>query len=247
MKKLVFLASALLAAVVMSPLPAAAETHDWDGFYMGLNAGWAHRDSEWNNIYGTYEGGPDDEVPGFLANTDGTGGIAGFTMGMNFHNPESTLVWGIELDMGLGNMNGQYSCVGDQGYGALCSSDTNWVGSFAGRIGYAMESTMIYAKVGGSFASFDYNVGDFSGFSDPAYETNTKTHWGWMIGAGIEHAVSDNMSVKLEFNYLALGTSRTLFNGGYEENNCYDCYNTDFATDTSEDIVITKVGLNYHF
>lgn len=150
------------------------------------------------------------------------------------------------MDWGLGNMNSQYTCLGNNSsYAATCSTDTNWVGTFGVRLGYAMEKTMIFAKVGGAFANFDYNVGDFSGFTDPAYDTNSNTDWGWMVGAGIEHPVSDSVSVKLEFDYLALGTSRVLFNS--DENSCYDCYNPDFATDISEHMVITKVGLNVRF
>lgn len=36
--------------------------------------------------------------------------------------------------------------------------------------------------------------------------------WGWTIGGGVEHALLPNVTVKLEYNYLDLGSDGVAFN-----------------------------------
>jgi len=42
--------------------------------------------------------------------------------------------------------------------------------------------------------------------NDGSAVTGTFNRWGWMLGAGVEYAVLDNVTLKVEYNYLNFGT-----------------------------------------
>ena len=57
--------------------------------------------------------------------------------------------------------------------------------------------------------------------------------WGWTAGVGAEYAVTNNVSVRAEYNYTDLGT---------------DAFNTNIGTfDGGYSGSDVKVGVNYKF
>jgi outer membrane immunogenic protein len=72
----------------------------------------------------------------------------------------------------------------------------------AGRFGWAADRALFYGKAGGAYMQEKYS---FSAIDGSAV-TGTFNRWGWMVGAGIEYAVTDNVTLKAEYNYLNFGT-----------------------------------------
>jgi outer membrane immunogenic protein len=236
------LLSGLVAMTMTMGAVGVANAVDWTGPYAGLSAGIAGHQSEWKNIYGTYEGGPTDIAPGILVNNNSAGVLAGVTAGYNF-NSASPYVIGVEGNIAFGNPDVKSACMGDQGYAATCSSDTRWVGDLAVRFGLPVDRTLYFVKGGVAFGNFKYKVGDFVGFTAPPYGSETDTKTGWLVGAGVEQAVSDKTSVKFEADYMDFGKDRMNFSSGCG----ISCYSSDFGTDITEKMWVVKVGMNMKF
>jgi outer membrane immunogenic protein len=77
-----------------------------------------------------------------------------------------------------------------------------WVGTLRGRIGYAFDRFLLYATAGGGATQLrsTVNVGAISSSS------TTFTHGGWTAGGGLEYAVTDSLSARLEYLYFDTGT-----------------------------------------
>lgn len=215
MKK-TFLAAALVAAmpvsafaadlgVVNTAAPVAYESpsFSWTGFYLGANVGysWAEIDD------GTFGAGVvfDNEIDGI------SGGIqAGYNYDFG------GFVLGLEADAQLANIEETYSFVGgDVDYGI------NSFGSVRARAGVAIDRALPYITGGLAWANAEIDT--------PA-GSDDNTLWGWTIGAGLEYAVADNITVKGEYLYA-----------DYDGETYFDAFDSDFTTHT------VRLGLNYKF
>jgi opacity protein-like surface antigen len=109
----------------------------------------------------------------------------------------------------------------------------------AGRLGYASERTLVYAKAGGAAANESYNL-NLVGGPQPAglgfgIANTSRTRWGWTIGGGVEHAIGFNWTTKLEYNYMDFGSAAVPF-----------AFPPPFNSFSITDRVhIVKLGLNY--
>lgn len=211
----------------ISPLSA----YEWSGFYVGLNGGYA-----WGN------GDQDITVDalGFLvppsAQVGISGGLLTGSLGANYQMDE--FVVGVEGELGWANISGMTIQSGDDGY----RTSVDWLGNLRGRLGYAVDSFMVYGTGGVAVAGIGIENGDVDGTAfDPVTGTATTslTGFGYVVGAGVEVAVMDNVSVKAEYNYYDFGTMA--FTAP-----------TSTAVGTEEGTVTTnfhavKVGVNYAF
>lgn len=116
---------------------------------------------------------------------DGSGYTVGVQAGYNVQF--DPMVVGIEAELA-------YS--GIEASAAPYSAELNWRGAITPRIGFAMDRFLPYIKAGVAFGSID--ASDGSG-------NDSATLWGWTAGAGVEYAVTDQVSVKLEYAYTDLG------------------------------------------
>jgi len=114
---------------------------------------------------------------------------------------------------------------------------THGLATATGRLGYAVDGTLFYAKGGAAWARdrFDITTIPSPGFTD---WTAVKTRTGWTAGFGIEGVIRDNWSVKFEFDHYDLGTRNVALIA---------------ADDTRKDAIIkqqvnaVKIGINYRF
>jgi outer membrane immunogenic protein len=113
----------------------------------------------------------------------------------------------------------------------------------AGRIGYAVDRVLIYAKGGVAFADQDYKLGRHQGSHEIATASSANTRTGWMVGGGAEWALWRNWSAKLEYNYMDFGTE-TL---NVAANVCLSgqCSKKDVRVDIDEHMHVVKLGINY--
>jgi outer membrane immunogenic protein len=188
MKKILFLASsvalfgssAAFAADAIYEAPqapvaqeVAAPAFSWTGAYIGLHGG-----------YGWANGDLSQGGASLSDNFDG-GRIGGF-VGYNWELSSGFLV-GLEGDVNYDWNKQTYSGV-DVG--------TDVSGSVRGRVGYAVDRTVIFAA-GGWTAT--------NGYIDGAGADENKTFSGWTVGGGVDYAFTDKMFGRLEYRYNDYG------------------------------------------
>jgi outer membrane immunogenic protein len=115
--------------------------------------------------------------------------------------------------------------------------EVDWFGTVRGRIGYAFGPALLYAT--GGFAYGDVREKLFRTNATAATASNNDVRTGFVVGGGIEYALSTAWSAKLEYQYIDLGSDR--LTGVYSgqpitlQTNSLD---NNFST--------VRVGLNYH-
>jgi outer membrane immunogenic protein len=78
---------------------------------------------------------------------------------------------------------------------------SDWQASARGRIGYAMDRTLFYGTAGAAFTEVRAFTNWAPGFGPGVISTQTRTLTGVTVGAGVEHAVTDNFTLGLEGRY----------------------------------------------
>jgi outer membrane immunogenic protein len=213
------------AADIARPVYKAAPViaaFNWSGFYIGGNIGYGWGQGDTNNVGG---------IP-LSWNQDGFFG--GGQIGWNWQAPGSPWVWGVEVDSQWANMEDDVTVAGG-GIVANAFSELNYFGTARLRLGYAAwDRAMIYATGGLAWGTNEIGASVAAGpFLAGASSSNT--HVGWTVGAGVEWALLDNWSAKVEYLYLDLG-SQDYFGGPAAGG-----FDADVTAHT------VKVGLNYRF
>jgi outer membrane immunogenic protein len=155
--------------------PYIDQTFNWTGFYVGVNGG-----GGWGHSFTNLSGGMST-----------SGGVAGGTVGYNAQFGH--WVVGFEGDIDWSDVSGSTSAAGCPG----CSVQNNWLSTARGRVGYAYGRWLPYITGGLAVGDVQANAPGFSG------QTNTQV--GWAAGAGVEYALSNNWSAKLEYLHVDLG------------------------------------------
>lgn len=168
--------SSTLRAADFEPAPSSA-VHDWSGFYGGVHAGYVFGDFD-------YSGG----VFGAGSNATPDDGIFGLLAGWN-HQME-TFVIGIEGDASISYAHDDFS-VGGAAPVAV-RADIQDLYTLRARLGFAMDDVMVFGTAGVGLLGTKTRVPG-STFSDD--------HWGFVVGAGAEWALSDTWSVRGEYLY----------------------------------------------
>ena len=99
----------------------------------------------------------------------------------------------------------------------------------------SLNNWLFYGKGGAAWASDRYSALDAMATYD--FE-GLETRFGWTAGAGLESAVSDIWSVRLEFDYYGFGTRSMTF--------IDDVSGTVGPLDIEQSIQVVKVGFNFH-
>lgn len=174
-----FASSSALAADAVEYIPeapAAVEmpaAFSWSGPYIGVHGGYG-----WGNA----DAGAGD--------VDFDGGRFGGFVGYNWQFSNG-FVAGLE-----GDVNYDWN---EDGIGGGAEFETGFSGSVRGRVGYAMDRTLIYAAGGWTATNAEIN-------GAPAGFNGSDTLHGWTLGAGVDHAFTDNVFGRLEYRYNDYGS-----------------------------------------
>lgn len=166
------------------------------------------------NWTGFYVGGNAGWGWGSALGTDPSGYLIGLQAGYNFQYA-SGLLAGVESDIAITGLDAT-------GAGGTVSLD--YIGTVRGRLGYTMDRFLVYGTGGLAYGRGDVSVGGLS---------NTQTHFGWTIGAGVEAFIAPNITARLEYLFADLGKET-------------------YATVTGParvgfDASIVRMGMNYKF
>jgi outer membrane immunogenic protein len=180
----------------MAPPPRApaayipvAPAWNWSGFYIGLNAGYGFGNSTWSS-----------PTLGSSGSFTTDGGMAGVTVGGNYQIGQFVL--GVEGDYDWQNVRGSSNaapCTFIFTGAGGCDTSSNWIATFRGRVGYAFDRMMVYGTAGGAGTDIRTSSGTLP--------WSSATEFGWAAGAGVEGAITDNITAKVEYLYADFGNS----------------------------------------
>ena len=222
------------AAANAADLPAAPPVpayvpFSWTGFYLGGNVAWAP-DAGTNTLLGQ----------SFTATSNGRF-IAGGQAGFNYQI--GGFVVGVEGDGDWVAQNNTDSNGVALPLSALqAASNATWIATVAARFGLAVDRALFYGKAGGGWVGNSFtltNTATGANVTGP----NGNTLSGWLAGAGIEWAFASNWTVKLEYDYLGLGSSNSFTVPATAPLLAGDT----FSTGSNRNLQMAKVGINYLF
>ena len=215
MKKIVVAALAMSAGIlqavaadlpqrpVYTPAPVVP-VFSWTGFYLGGNIGGA-----WSSTTVT------SNITGANWKPSNSTFIGGGQLGYNYQWPGSNWVIGAEwtFDWGGGDKT---SNVVSTPVGNLQASanGASWLTTLTGRLGYAADRWLVYGKGGWAWLESSARI---TNLTTGASATADHTSNGWVGGAGVEYAWTQNWTTKLEYNYIGSGnwsSPNTLVAGG---------------------------------
>ena len=208
--------AAAAADLPVKARPMPVPVYNWTGCYIGASAGAKGAyPRESVTIPGTTAGGlttpTSVQTFGRDANDDGTW-LLGGQVGCNYQAAGSNWVFGIE-----GDAHGQHWAqtnivqfppplfvAGDR-----FDLASDWQASVRGRIGYAMDRTLFYVTGGAAFTNVRATSNWIADGIFPAtFLTQEKTLTGGTVGAGVEYAVTDNITLGMEGRYTHYASTR---------------------------------------
>jgi outer membrane immunogenic protein len=207
----------------------------WTGCYLGGNgaAGWGHK--ELADPTAIFTGAA--SVP--LVKIDPKGWLIGAQGGCDYQFA-GNLVIGLEGAFSFASIKDNSTVAiafGDPGDSALVSAKLDALGSVTGRLGYAIDRTMLYAKGGFAWANEQYSaVGIF--VAAPFDLEGPETRFGWTLGAGLDWAFSDYWSIGLEYDYYNFGRHAVAF---LDANSALSG-----PIDIKQTIQAVRLGLSFH-
>jgi outer membrane immunogenic protein len=223
-----------LGAAMAADLPAHTYTkapaiidpaYNWTGFYLGATVGWGSQAA-----HSEYSAAPNPlsvvVIPGLATGAipadikqTGNGFLGGLTAGINIQT--GSVVWGIEGDISWLNVKNAGSVAGAKppvplpGNITTTETDTDWLATLRGRAGFLIVPQTLLYGTGGLAAGRIKS----SGLLDPQQNgsicvtnslcstgSGSKTKYGWVAGAGVEHMFAPGWTGKFEYLYYDLGS-----------------------------------------
>jgi outer membrane immunogenic protein len=191
-----FSAGAFAADVTPPPpvpqLPMGPPPFSWTGIYIGGNVG-----------YGFADATSTIDAFGLSASVSErlTGAIAGGQFGFNWQL--GSLLLGLEADYQWSGQTFSSSV-----FGATATDQITSFGTLRPRVGYVADHWLFYGTAGLGYGTWrtDVTAPGFSAFA-------TSSRLTWAAGAGVEAAVTNNITVKLEYLFLDTGSIAETISG----------------------------------
>lgn len=184
MRYVLLLSSAFLGGSIVPGLAAdiSANEAQWSGFHASLLGGYGEIGVDGNQdaLFGPY---PDDGL------------AVGMTVGvgLGYRHSLGGIVLGVDSDFSALMIDEQLAMKD------TVEADYDWFATVRATAGFDLGDTLIYGTGGLAVLGTD-----FVGGSD----NRQQDFYGWTAGAGVEHMVSDTISVKLEGLYAEFGSEK---------------------------------------
>ena len=91
----------------------------------------------------------------------------------------------------------------------ILTTQVFWTSTITGRVGMAFDRLLIFGKGG---AAFDYDR-DTAMLPNTSTATGSLYRVGWTVGGGVEYAVTDHWTGRLEYDYLRFASRGLTFQG----------------------------------
>lgn len=200
----------------------------WSGGYVGINAGYGWGSADAVDLGGNFF--QEDAGQTLDVNTDGF--LGGVQAGYNWQS--GAFVYGVEADLGYLGVRGDNFVVEDpDNFG---STKLGVYGDLTARLGYAADTLLIYAKGGAAATHYKVSYGDLDGGDIDPDNSASKSggRFGYTVGGGVEWAISEKWTTKLEYQYFDFGKVGLADIDGDDAKVKIDAHTI-------------KIGLNYRF
>lgn len=177
--------SIVLATSLAAPFASIASAASFDGPYVGAQVGW--QSEKMRDAKSSFGAIPVDDNKRSV-----TGGLfAGYDKTIN-----GRFVLGAEGGLDFASDNEVTTSAGGTSY----SVDPKYSFDLTARAGYLVNpQTLIYARGGYTSARVRTTITDAAGVSSASNSQD-----GWVIGGGVERAIAQNASARLEYRYSKL-------------------------------------------
>jgi outer membrane immunogenic protein len=253
---------------------AQAGDVSWTGLYAGLNGGYGWANSGATALPGDpltqslSFGQP--VVPPMSTSLDASGGLGGAQIGYNWQVAGRSVV-GVEADIAAADLKSgaavPSTLFGTQPATFDVSRSIDWFGTVRGRIGFlAAPDLLLYATggfaygrvgesasvslppgVSNSIGNFGYAFacGPFYGLGACFAGSSSRLATGWTVGIGAEKRFTRNLSLKLEYLHVDLGSGSYPLVGSLYAGAPFTPSFLNASSSATIDLV--RAGLNYNF
>jgi outer membrane immunogenic protein len=167
-------------------------------------------------------------------------------------------VLGLETDLDWTSMNRSSSFVGStflwNGQNDWLTENGSrkleWLGTTRARVGFVAtpdNRLMFYGTGGFAYGGGSRHFDVFDSLNGWDWNGNggSQTRTGWTLGAGVEYAITNNITIKGEYLYYNLGSSRSVIAPNLFANTAWPA---SYATaKVNFDGSIVRAGVNYKF
>lgn len=271
-------ASAAEMPLKAPPLPVWS----WTGFYAGVNVGygWASDPTTLTDTTATTltrVNDADTVNPIFIplgtttatasgsGNIDPGGWFGGIQGGYNWQS--NSFVYGLEGDIQISGQKGSITICDTAGCPVGAGSATDafkmpWFGTLRARFGFTPSPRwLVYGTGGLAVAEIKDSVteGPVGGGAGTTWSTDS-TRAGFAVGGGVEAALTDRWSIKVEYLFMGFGNVSGGGTGAAVTTTTGTCgfcapprivenitTQTSSAASTRVDDNVVRIGLNYHF
>jgi outer membrane immunogenic protein len=210
--------------------------YNWTGLYVGGNLGFG-----WDN------GSFSDPLGNSLPLVPNGLFLGGGQVGVNYQFWDRVVI-GAEVDFDwLSNSSTTSSTAlfvnppgAPTGSAATVTVNNRWLTTVTGRLGYAWDRLLLYAKGGGAWVGS--NSPTFTVDGAPVTISTSNSNWAWTAGLGAEWAFWGNWSARLEYDFVGLSSQSFTIPtavGGLPAN--------DQFSGNNRNIQMVNVGINYKF
>jgi high affinity Mn2+ porin len=216
-------AGAVVATAVL-PASAADPVTPGSAFYLGGNVGYG---------FGGASATLSDPGGGAAGGTNQAGALFGGVQAGYEHYLPSRLMLGVELDVAFTSYMDLAQVISSRATAnGSANEQLEYLATARGRVGYGVGGWTPFLTGGVAWASTRLSRTDSAtGFEDA---TPGRLRAGYVVGAGIDHALDRSWSARFEYLYTNLGATGFQFNSASRYDSQYDLHRF-------------RVGLNYRF
>jgi len=208
-------ASALVTAASAADMPVPAAPayappiyrpviYDWSGIYGGLHLGAGVLEDQVTTTTTTIL-----QPSGTVTKLSPFSVVGGAQAGVNFQIQQ--IVLGAEGTFTWSNISGTQ--VTPSLLPTISENSTSrprWYATATGKIGYAANDFLFYAKGGAAWMNVHY-IQDVAVGGGQSSQTIVDTRAGFTVGGGVEYGITENLSARVEYDFLDFGTKNYTF------------------------------------
>jgi outer membrane immunogenic protein len=223
------------AALLCTDVPPAAAQFvpSWQGFYVGFAAGFVRGKAGFDASDLAVAG---ITTPGSISGLAANGAGVGFGGGFNWQT--GAFVFGLEGDWSHLSLRADVPFSGTIApFGAVSgklSADLNWIATARARAGFSVGQALVYGTAGIALAGASGEVA-ILGLGAPIFYADAAWLAGWVVGGGVEYALSPVWTIKGEFTRVHVGSGPLASSAGAA------------PLSSSIDLYNFRGGLNYRF
>lgn len=243
-------AAPMAASAADMPVPAPAYVpsyqpaiYNWTGIYFGGEGGVNALDDSFTDptVTGYLNPGTHTHVGYF-------GLIGGAQVGADYQF--APIVIGIEGTWLTTNLNASAIVASPVTAPAESERSTTygrWYATATGRLGWAANDLLFYAKGGAAWARQDYSQDVLTSGEDTSSQSIAAMRTGFTVGGGLEYELTEHVSAVFEYDFLDFGTKTYNFSNLNYATTTPGVTAKGLAVSISDYIHELMVGINFRF